>query len=428
MDIAFVEPRANFEGFSFGFHEKLPLIGPLYLATFLKNLGYKVSYFKESLKNFNIEKIKADFLCITAMTSTAKRAYEICRIFKKNNPDSKVVLGGVHPTFMQNEALKYADYVVLGEAEDIIKDIVEGKYKKGIIYGSKTENLDELPFPDLNLISSNIKVAPVSTSRGCPYNCTFCSVTEMFGRKFRFRSPESIIEELKGIKSKEIFFYDDNFCADKERAKTILKLMIENKINKSWWSQTRVDVAKDEELLKLMSETNCNKLVIGLESVNPKTLELYNKHQELRDIENCIKKLHDYNIKIYGMFVLGSDFDTEKTIDETFDFCRKLDIDIPQFSALTPLPGTKIFNQFEKENRLLTKDWDFYDFVHVVYKPKLMTAYNFQKKLFDALERAWFPIRGLKFMLQNFSSSFSILKRCSNWMRQKKEYLNQLSL
>lgn len=428
MKVTFVEPKADFGGYDFWL-SALPSIGVLYLATILDKGGHDVEILSDSIKPINGHSIDADVLCVSTMSSTAKRGYEIASKFKKSKPDARVIIGGTHASFMQEEASRYADHVVVGEGESVISGLVEGKIKEKIVHSQKTA-LDSLPFPNLSLIK-NIKlplpITPISTSRGCPFNCNFCSVTAMFGRQYRFRSPESVIGEVLRNKHKKIFFYDDNFCAMNSRTKDILKEMKKNKIYIPWISQSRVEIAKDDELMRLMAETNCNYLCLGFESINEKTLKAYNKSQELNSIKKCIKKLHDYGIKINGMFVFGSDHDDKHTIRDTVDFCNQMEIETPQFSILTPFPGSHTYNEMDAQKRIFTKDWKLYDGQHVVFKPKKMSAYELQLHAMEAVSGLyWITKRGAKFFFKNIFSSMQILSKCNKWKNQNNRYLDYL--
>ncbi|MEJ2254345.1 MAG: radical SAM protein [Nitrospirota bacterium] len=180
---------------------------------------------------------------------------------------------------------------------------------------------------------------------------------------------------------------DDNFTANKARTKELLRAMIAEKFNYCWSAQVRTDVARDEELLGLLADAGCETVQIGFESVNPKTLEAFNKKQNLDEIVESIRKVHDYGIKIHGMFVFGSDLDTVDTIKQTADFAIKHRIDTIQFMMLTPLPGTPFFTEMKDSDRLLHTQWDKYDAHHVVYKPLLMTPQALHMESLKAMGR-----------------------------------------
>jgi len=219
--------------------------------------------------------------------------------------------------------------------------------------------LDTLPFPDLTLIHGHEKIrsTPIMTSWGCPFACNFCSVTAMFGRKYRFRSPESVIAEIKQSKAQKIFFYDDNMAADKKRLKILLQMMIDQGLTMPWSAQVRTDVVRDRELLSLMQRSGCKRVYLGLESVNQATLDAFHKSQSVDDIVQAIKILHEFNIDSHGMFVLGAGDDTKQTVRDTVSFALKHHIDTVMLNILTPLPGTPQFNEMEAEGRIFDKRW-----------------------------------------------------------------------
>ena len=251
-------------------------------------------------------------------------------------------------------------------------------------------DLDKYPMPNFDLVCGSKKtkvdlsITPIMTSRGCPFGCNFCSVTRMFGRKYRFRSVDNVMEELHARKPEWIFFYDDNFAANTTHTKTLLKRMINEKITPNWMAQVRIDVAKDPELMDLMVQSNCKYVYIGLESINPKTLESLEKGQTKEDIEHAINVIQGRGIRIHGMFIFGADHDDPKTIRQTVKFAKKNNLSSVQFMILTPLPGTPVFEQMDREGRLLSKDWGYYDAHHVVFKPKKMNYLQLQKKTLSA--------------------------------------------
>lgn len=383
MKIVLIEPRAS----RANVYSKLrmPLLGPIYLGTILKQRGHEVEIYHEDIYAPNYSKLDADLIGISILTSTANRGYEIAKHF----PKEKVIIGGVHASLMPAEALQFARQVVVGEAEEVIVDVVEGIIKDSIVQGRPVQNLDDLPLPDFSLIKGytiSPIIMPISTSRGCPFDCTFCSVTKMFGRKYRFRSAQNVLVELKSRKAKSFFFCDDNFTANPGRTHTLLELMIKNNIPR-WSAQVRCDVTKNDSLLNLMSEAGCSLVCVGLESVNIKTLQAYDKKQSVDDIINAIRSFHRKKIKVHGMFVLGGDNDNEGTVWDTLKFAIKEKIDTVQMMILTPFPGTKVQQDLSKEERIFSHDWSLYDGQHAVFKPKLISAKQLQVSLIRAHAR-----------------------------------------
>jgi radical SAM superfamily enzyme YgiQ (UPF0313 family) len=325
-------------------------------------------------------------------------------------------MGGVHPTFCAEEALSHADYVIRGEGEGAMLELVAalnnggGKadvsgianlsYLEGGKGGVARHNplrpllcdLDSVPMPDFGLLAGwpqMAKVLPVSTSRGCPYNCAFCSVVPMFGRQYRFTSHERTMEEIRlGAKrAKHIFFVDDNFTAQPARTKQLLEQTLSEGLRLNWSAQVRAEIARDTELLKLMNRAGCFTVFVGFESINPRTLKLYNKRQSLEDIREAMAGFRAHGIHVHGMFVFGADEDGPETLRETVKFARQTGISSVQFLILTPLPGTRLYDQFDREGRILDRDWSRYDAHHAVYMPKRMTPYELHRETFKAMRR-----------------------------------------
>lgn len=380
MRIALIEPAPTEANIYSKLH--MPLLGPVYLGTILKEHGHEVEIYHEDIYRPDYSRLDADLIGISILTSTAKRGYDIARQF----PKEKVIIGGVHASLLPQEAIEYARQVVIGEAEDVICDIVDGKIKDKIVQGRPVQNLDSLPLPDFSLIKgyrSNAYIMPVSTSRGCPFDCTFCSVTKIFGRKYRFRSAENVVKELGTRKARSIFFCDDNFSAYPKRTRTLLGMMLNYKI-RNWSCQVRCDVTKDESMLDLMAKAGCAVACVGFESVNLKTLESYQKKQTLNDIIRAISLFHKKKIKVHGMFVLGSDDDSERTVWDTLKFAVKQKIDTLQMSILTPFPGTKVHEDLKRQKRIFNEDWSLYDGQHVVFNPQLISPQQLQMSIVKA--------------------------------------------
>lgn len=421
MKIVLIEPRAC----EANVYSKIsmPLLGPVYLGTILKNRGHEVQIYNENIFTPDYAKLDADIVGVSILTSTAKRGYEIAKRF----PKGKVIIGGVHASLLPEESLEFARQVVVGEAEDVIVDIVEGRRLEPIVQGKPVEDLDALPTPDFSLIKGYrlpSMVTPISTSRGCPFDCSFCSVTKMFGRKYRFRSAENIIVEMKSRNAKTFFFCDDNFTAHPKRTRQLLHLMIKNKFKK-WACQVRCDVAKDEELLDLMAQAGCGVVCVGFESVNPKTLEAYQKKQTLGEIVNAIRSFHKRRIKIHGMFVLGGEDDSKNSIWETLKFAIKEKIDTIQMMILTPFPGTKVYDDLHAQERIFTRDWSLYDGQHIVFYPNLLSAKELQLNVIKAYSKFYSLYRSFfllfKLCLRNAMFRFTGYFIMKEWNRRNRK-------
>ncbi len=387
--IAIIEP-ASTTGHVFSGQGTYPLMGPLYLGAVLRQAGHTVRVLNENLlgRPVGLTELDVDVACISALTPTADRAYEIAREHKAIRPGGLTLLGGVHPSFLPDEAARFADHVVVGEGEEVIADLVAHGASEKVVKGRRVKDLDRLPWPDLGMLvgSGRVPRAPLMTSRGCPYHCNFCSVTEMFGHAFRMHSVERVIEELRRVRHDSVFFYDDNFVASPARTRRLLEAMLSAGIRRKWTAQVRVDVARDPDLVALMARAGCTRLYIGFESVDDAALRALNKRQSVADIVHTVETLHRFGIAVHGMFILGTDEDRPGQAEATVRFCRRHRIDSVQFMILTPFPGTPLFDRLDVDGRLLHRRWAYYDGMHAVFRPATATAQEVQAQMVRAFE------------------------------------------
>lgn len=402
--VALIEPQPP------GYHvysaTALPRLGLSILGAILKRRGIQVSIHIQDFGPIDFsEVLSADLVGISTTTSTAPEAYRIAeRVRQAGIP---VVLGGSHVTFMPDEALSYADFCVRGEGEHTITELIDAieagsgfEDVAGLSFAFDGEarhnpdrelsrDLDALPFPDLSLIRQREKVTinPVITSRGCPHSCNFCSVTPMFGRACRHRSPESVIDEIQALPPGMVFFYDDNFAGNRNNTKALLEMMLSRGVDRPWSAQVRAEVTRDTELMKLFRRAQCWQVYVGFESANQETLQEFNKRQSVEEMAESIRVFHDHDILVHGMFVLGAEHDSAASIRATTAFAIQNNIDTVQFMVLTPLPGTAYYHELERQGRLLTREWQLYDGHHVVYQPHKMTPYELQRESFRAMKR-----------------------------------------
>lgn len=396
----------------------MPLLGPVYLGTILKKRGHEVEIYHEDILKPDYSRLDADLIGISILTSTAKRGYEIAGKF----PREKIIIGGVHASLLPEESLLFARQVVVGEAEEVISGIVEGSIRDAVVQGRPVQDLDSLPQPDFSLIKGYKQrpfIMPISTSRGCPFDCTFCSVTKIFGRKYRFRSAENVLKELLSRDTASFFFCDDNFAAHPKRTHTLLELMLKHKIPR-WSCQVRCDVTENDTLLGLMAKAGCEAVCVGFESVSIKTLEAYQKKQSINDIINAIRSFHRKRVKIHGMFVLGSDTDNEETVWDTFKFAVKQKIDTIQMMILTPFPGTKVHEELNREKRIFSRDWSLYDGQHIVFNPRMLSAKQLQLNVLRAYTKFYSLSRSFallfKFSFRNALLRFMGYKIVREWI------------
>ncbi len=385
----------------------LPRLGSLILGTILKKAGYDVSVYVEDIcPPTTQELLEADLVGLSPLTPSAPRAYEVAQELRGRGV--RVVFGGPHVTFLPNEALQYSDYVFRGEADNVILQLVKAietgegleevpglsfRWKDEIVHNRPAEpvmDLDALPDPDFSLLKGGLSwIAPVSTSRGCPHDCTFCSVTRMFGRRYRFRAPERVLDELETIdfSKRRVIFCDDHFAADKHRLRTLLQGMLTRNLDFGWSAQARVDIGKHEDILGLMKRAGCRTLYVGLESVNPDTLKAYHKGQTLSQIEHSIRAIHRHDLRIYGMFIFGADSDTIETVRATLQFAMENRIDTIQLSILTPLPGTACYKELDEQGRIISKDWSLYNLHNAVFEPARMNRADLLAEVYRALRK-----------------------------------------
>jgi len=337
------------------------------------------------------ENLDADLVGITAITGTVMRAYAIAdNVRSRGIP---VVLGGVHPTLVPEEAMLHADSVVTGFAEEswpqLLRDFRNNKMKE-LYVQSPNLSLANLPIPRRDLLKRKgyVTIDTVQATRGCINLCDFCIVPVAWGQRMYFRPIKDVIEEIEQIKSKDIFFVDVSPIEDKNYAKELYRAMIP--LKKRWVSPATIKIAEDEELLRVAAKSGCRGLLIGFESVSQQTLKKMGKGFNFVDkYKTQVQKLHDYGIAIQACFVFGFDTDDQTVFEKTVEVVNKLNLDLPRFTAYTPFPGTPIFNKLKSENRIIEYNWSFYDAQHVVFKPALMTPEELQEGLFWAWEQSY---------------------------------------
>ncbi len=332
---------------------------------------------------------EADLVAITAFTATAPRAYEIARAYHANNVP--VVLGGIHVSMCPEEALRYADCVVIGEAEtvwpQIVSDFESGKLQS--LYRGSWGDLAGMPAPRRDLLDRRYMFASVQTSRGCPMDCDFCSVTAFNGRRYRRRPAAEVLDELSTVRQKMVFFVDDNIIGYGEEARRsaleLFRGMVERKLDKWWFCQASLNFADDEEVLKWAARAGCKLVFLGLEAEDEGALARINKQLNLKRrpsaYARAFQRIHRAGIAVLGAFIFGLDDDTTASMDARAKYMMKSAIDVMQITHLTPLPGTRLYARLQEDKRLLYTDfpgdWSHYDMTQVVHRPLSMTEEEF---------------------------------------------------
>ncbi len=422
MKIRYIEPKPK--GATIYEIANLPKLGLPLLAAVARKMDPDLDQhiYCELIRGVEVDwddVLSADLVCISTTTNTTLEGYayaDRCR-----EAGIPVLFGGSHVTFMAHEALKHADYVMRreghagypqfldwlrrGGARDELHEVMglswldaEGRQVNNPeAPPASSEDLDALPYPALDMLEGHERMVtyPIMMKWGCPYDCNFCSVIKMFGRKLRSRSVENMMGELRAAKPDRVFFYDDIFIVDKKQAKSLFRAMIDEGVTPMWTAQIRADsiykskqtLEPDHELLELMRDSGCYMVYIGFESITQEGLDAYNKKQRVEHITTSIKLLHQYGIRVHGMFVVGADTDTPATVRATVDFAIEHKIDTIQMMMLTTLPGTAFDLQMRAENRVLTDDYSLYDGHHCIIQPKNMTPYQLQMETWKGMLR-----------------------------------------
>jgi len=350
----------------------------------------EVIYTDEVIRRFEVGRdVKdVDLIGITADSKTARRAYEIAHAYRRRGV--KVVLGGIHPTALPDEAAHFADAVVIGEAEELWPQLLDD-FKRGAMkprYAGPWPQLGGRPLARRDLFTSK-KYVPfkvVQTMRGCPYLCEFCSVSTASGTTMRFRPVDDVLAELRSL-GKLILFADDNVMVHRKYSGELFARMAE--LNKNWIGQCSLSAIRQVENVELLAKSGCKALFIGFESVDDSTLKHMGKHQNrTKDYREVVAQLHAHGIATWGSFVFGFDTDNLEVFERTAEFAIEAQLTIASFAILTPYPATKLYRRLAAEGRLTDPRWWLrknHDADSPYFTPKSMT----REQLHEGWQRAW---------------------------------------
>ena len=338
----------------------------------------KISFYDERLRDVPLDE-DTDLVALSVETFTARRAYQIAAAYRQRGVP--VVMGGYHPTLLPDEAERYCDAVCIGDAEGVWEQILADAARGELRSRYQQSGFPELdgPAPDRSIFAGKRygPVMPVQYGRGCRYNCDFCSIRAFYGSTLRYRPLEQLVDEIRSQASRLVLLVDDNLFTDQARGEALCHALMPLGIR--WASQISIDVAHNEQLVKLMARSGCVALLIGFESLNENNLGDMNKRWNLRGgaYVQAIRRLHRHGILVYASFMFGYDHDTLDVFERTSDFLIDNRLPLANFNLLTPTPGTPLYDRLDAENRLLYENWwldPAYRYGQAPFQPKHMST------------------------------------------------------
>lgn len=435
-----------------------PNLGPVVIASLLKQAGHRVEVISEYVSGLNIKEIiEADLVCISITTYNAKRGYEIARQIQR-----PIVFGGYHASLMPDECLAFGDYVIRGDGHPIVQlaaYLESGKigdiskipnlvYKKsGSIIHNNAESRAINTLTDHSLVRNFYRPGLrrllriprlVNASRGCQHVCSFCSIKEIHPDCIN-RQEDIIINEIKVLINfqpvlsrllpRVIWITDDNFFSDKAWAKSILKKLAALKTKYSYVLQARVDVAEDEEVLDLLKKANVGRLYLGIESINQRSLNNFKKNQSLANVRHALSKIKEHGIDVFGLFVFGDDEFKIGDGKKVAEFVKQAGMVGVLVQPLTPFPGTRLFRQLKKEGRILHENWQDYN-GKVVFRPRNLTPAELMHEIYVCYKSVYSPLQLAKYMIVGKKGTKlgvigeALLRylewhKCKNYIREK---------
>jgi radical SAM superfamily enzyme YgiQ (UPF0313 family) len=404
-----------------------PSLGPVTVASLLKHEGHEAEVISEYVTKLNIEEInRADLVGISINTYNALRGYEIAGDIKK-----PIVFGGFHASLIPEECLDYGDYVIRGDGHTIVElaDYLASENENGIteipnliyrkngkVFRNQIESQAINIVPDFSLVKdyhrlnvNRLTRIPllVNASRGCNFECTFCSIKEIY-KDFQKKDIEVIASSVRAVLedqhflakflSNGIWITDDNFFTDKVWAKQVLRALSKLQTKIKFVIQARVDIAHDDELLDLMRKANFGRVYLGIESLNAESLRSFNKDYVKKDVEYAIKKIKKYGMEVHGLFVFGDDAFAKGDGLKIAEFAIQQKLSGVLIQPQIPFPGTTLYKRLKKEDRILHEDWQDYN-GKVVFEPKNMTAAELQAEVYTCYEKVYSLFRTMKLFL-----------------------------
>jgi len=402
-----------------------PSPGPVVVATRLSQNGHDVQVISEYVSEINYHQTnKADLIGISITTFNAKRGFKIARKL-----EAPVVFGGFHASLAPEECLKYGDFVIRGDGHsmgDLAEILTKAKFddigcipnlvyrKNGKTHFNRSETKAQNITPNFNLVKDYYKFnirrllripLLVNASRGCTFNCTFCSIKAVYP-DFKKKNIRTVIDDIKSQISNQhflsrflpriIWITDDNFTSDKKWAKALLNEIAKLKTRFKFTIQLRTDAADDDQMLRRMKQAGFGRVYLGIESLDQRSLKNFEKNSSIEQFEHAVKKIRNQGIDVHGLFVFGDDEFQKGDGLRVADFAIKNRLTGVLIQPLTPYPGTRIYRELEKENRILHHNWQDYN-GKVVFQPKNMSPAELQKEVYDCYRKIFSPMQVLKF-------------------------------
>lgn len=434
-------------------HLITPPLGIGYVSSYLKMHGHEVKFIDALNLNLSPEEAVEEtegypVVGITVLTDFYLPAKELTKKLKEFR--KIVIWGGVHPTVLPKETLEEtgADYAIVGEGElsmaELVEaieqntstDLIKGIYGRGkrtaFIPREFIKNLDDIPFPDWESMDprkyqkaphgaliKNFPVAPITTTRGCPYECKFCVSPKFWKRQIRYRSPENVISEIeyliRNFGVREIHFEDDNLTLNRDHVEKICTLILAKKIKISWATPNGIRADRvDEDLLRLMKKSGCYYVAFGVESGNQDILNNIKKRESLGDIEKAIRLSAKVGLMTQGFFIFGLPGETEKTIMNTIEFAKRVPLDRAQFLLLDLLPGSELWEEYKSE---LHMDYSKKSYQDITWVPKTIDPQKLKSMQPLAFRRFFFRPRPLWNLIKYFKP-----RQLKHIMRRLKDF------
>ncbi len=382
-----VLPRWQDVGLHLVFGHRMPPMALLVLAALARRQGWEARVIDENFDPVPDE--DPDLAALTVWTPIAPRAYQLADRYRARGVP--VVLGGVHPSLLPGEGLRHADSVLSGEAEGVLPGVLDDALAGRLrpLYEGRWQGMEVVPAAEewADYIRSwpVTRYAPLNTlqtTRGCRFNCDFCSVIRINGRGSRHRDPDHVVEELRVLKRagqhlgpfSYVFFLDDDLAADTEYTAELCHAIVRSGVGVTWGAQASIGLARNPELVDLAVRSGCRVLFTGFESVSRESLVECNKKNRPGQYGELIARLHQRGVAVEGGFIFGFDHDQPSVFEETVEFVDRIGVDVAHFSILTPYPGTHTYSRMLADERITSFDWRRYNLYHAVFEPAHMSA------------------------------------------------------